>query len=83
MSDERVELSFTAAKKRLVKGRTVHTFRIIGHILMGCDMAKAEVLNKIKLLGAEEAGPNMSKMDHAIAVWDEEGWLFLETKQEL
>ena len=82
MSDDRASLTLTAAKKLLVKGKKVHTFRQIGSILFGCDIEKKDIIVKIRKYGVELSGENMSGVNHGLALKDDTGWLFIETKME-
>jgi hypothetical protein len=58
----------------------VHTFRSAGRMLLGCNMPREDIVTL--LTAADEilqAGPNMCRSKHTIAVIDSHGPLFIET----
>lgn len=82
MSDQnRVHLSTDEAIKMLPKRKSVHIFRQPGNMLVGCDVGFIEVVDLIEKHGAELAGEQAAALGHGIAILDDTGWLFVETKR--
>ena len=80
-------LSAEQAISILPEGDEVHTFRNAGTLLMGCDMLKASLEDKIRKSDyLELTGATAKGMGHGLVVYDEnalqEGFLFVETDSE-
>lgn len=82
MSKEKTVLSFKEAKERLPKGNKVHTFRQSGPMLIGADWPKKNILDAMKKTEIKETGPQAQGMNHGLAIIDDVGILFIETKKE-
>ncbi len=75
-------LTVAQAEKLMQKGKKVHTFQIMGPMMLGCDVDRKELLARFEKFGVELAGPNMTNMHHGLAYFDtKNGWIFVETKK--
>ena len=76
-----VPIPFDQAKKKLPKGNQIHAFRqSVGGILIGADWSRADILKAMKKYAIHETGEKAQKMNNGLAIEDEHGWLFIETK---
>ncbi len=61
----------------------VHVFVNASFAIVGFDMKKAELRALMEKNGVVEAGPAASRLNHSIAVREDDGrYLFIETKKE-
>ena len=80
MDDERQPLTFDEAVAMLADGERVHTFRSAGFAMIGADWPREKLIEAIKQYGAELSGPSASQMRHGMAIIDDVGALFVETR---
>ena len=78
---EEAQLSIKEAEAMLPEGDTVHTIRQAGPCLIGADWTREQVLEIIKKYPPELSGPGATSMGHGIAIIDNVGPLFIETKK--
>lgn len=81
MKDERVVLSKTEAIEMLPDTEKIHTFRQCGPMLLGADWDKENIIETINNHDVEITGEQAQSMGHGIALHDDKGWLFIETKK--
>lgn len=81
MSKENITISFDEAKNRLPEGNKVHTYRQSGFTILGADWDKKEVLKILKKYEIRKTGGMAKSMNHGLAIFDDSGWLFIETKK--
>ncbi len=79
MSEEKAYISFKQAKKYLPKGKEIHTIRSAGIATIGCSWDRKTLLKAMKHHPIEITGENAQAMHHGLAIYDEEGPLFIET----
>jgi hypothetical protein len=79
---ERVYLNAQEAIDMLADGPMIHTFRQAGYMLIGADMKRKKVVEKIKKYKPELSGEVASRMKHGIVLSDDKGVLFIRTKGE-
>lgn len=83
MDDERETLTFEEAVKRLPDGNYVHTYRQAGPILVGADHDRAALLEAMQKADAiDVTGPSAQAMHHGLAIFDDLGALFIETRRK-
>lgn len=81
MSDSIVKLTVEEALSRLPGGKTIHTIRPMGEILFGSDWSRERVEGAIRTSDVvEESGPGATEAGHGLAIEDERGPLFIETR---
>jgi len=77
------KLSYEEAVKLLPKGPRVHSYREAGlGILLGADYERKDLLDAMKQYPLYRSGEVASSMKHGLALKDEQGWLFIETKTQ-
>lgn len=79
--DEKEITSFVLAVAQLPDNDRVHTFRQVGGILLGADYGRPALI--LEMQQAKEihvTGPAAQAMNHGLAIFDDHGWLFIETK---
>lgn len=82
MNDDKVLISLEEAMKRLPDGDIVHTFRQGGHCLIGADHERDRIIEAMRRAPEiEVTGPQAQAMRHGLAICDEHGWLFIQTKK--
>lgn len=81
-TDERKELTYDEALKLLPEGEEIHTFRSVPNMLIGADYQREPLLKKIKECGCELSGKIATATKHGIVLIDDNGPLFIETKDE-
>lgn len=80
MSDERIILTKEQALSMLPFKKDIHIFRNpSGGILMGFDVDRKEIIEKINKHEVEVTGEQAQEMGHGMALCDEHGWMFIET----
>lgn len=78
---DRKSLTLEQAETMLPDKRGIHTFRQAGPVLIGTDWPRADVLELFRSYTPELSGENATRMGHGIAVQDNRGWLFVETRK--
>jgi len=76
------KISLDEAKKMIIKGTQIHTFRDIGEAgIVGSNWKRRKLLNYMKKYDntLQLTGKNMVEMNHKICLFDEYGVLFIET----
>lgn len=83
--EKRVFISYDQAMEMLPEKDRVHTFRQGGIFFLGADIDKKRLLNQMKKFQdtLELTGPLARSMNHKIALRDDRGALFIETKKEV
>lgn len=81
MGDKRVILDKADAIAMLPDGDTVHTFRQGGPCLIGADWDRNDMIKAINKYDVEITGEQARAMNHGMALYDDIGWLFIETKK--
>jgi hypothetical protein len=82
MSDERVVLTAAEAIAMLPDGDMIHTFRQASNgILFGADWKRNDMIKTLNKYEVEVTGEQAQAMNHGMALKDEYGWLFIETKK--
>ena len=81
-TEEIVILSKEEAVSMLPEGDTIHTFRSVGSTLLGADCDRKELIAKFDKYEIELSGPMATQMKHGIAIRDDQGPLFIETKEK-
>ena len=76
----RLKLTADEAISCLPDGEYIHTYIAYG-MLLGADWPREAVLNHLRTLPCEMAGPIMRKMGHGICL-DKQRRLFVETVEE-
>jgi len=68
----------------LIDGEEIHTFRNQNGILIGCDIERESIIERLKANPAkiEIGGETCRKLNHGIVLEDGTGYLFIETDQE-
>lgn len=81
--DKRVSLSYEDAIKMLPEGDTIHTFRNVPGVLIGADWNRESILSIMKEFEKtiKLSGKAATATNHGIALIDEGGLLFIETKK--
>jgi predicted RNase H-like HicB family nuclease len=83
MDDERVYLNTDEAIRMLPDGDMIHTYRQGGGlVLIGADLERERLVEKIKSGKPELAGENATRSGHGLAIVDEYGLLYIETKRQ-
>ena len=78
--EEKSELTEEKAISMISENELIHTFRGNGPAIVGCSHEREWIIELIKKHGAELSGPMASAMNHGVALKDDHGWLFIETK---
>ncbi len=78
--DGRIVLSKEDARKCLVDGERIHTFRGTGFTMIGANWDREDILTTIEEYDVEISGEIAQSMKHGICLKDHHGWLFIETK---
>ena len=78
--DDRCPLTFDEALALLPDADRIHTFRSAGLSMIGADWPLEILIATIRQYGAELAGPSATRMGHGIAIIDNRGPLFVETR---
>jgi len=78
---EKTFITFDRAVGMLPDGEYIHTFRTGGPCLIGADHEREMLLRQLKINRIELTGEVAQSMNHGIAIKDDHGWLFIETKQ--
>ena len=83
MSEDIVMLTFEEAEKMLPDRDVIHTFRQGGIALIGCDWDKQDIIDTIKKFSntVQLSGTTATSMGHGIVLEDDNGYLFIETKE--
>ena len=80
MQDDKQILTKREALKMLPFKREIHIFRNpSGGVLMGFDISRQEIIEKINKHEVEATGEQAQAMGHGMALYDEYGWMFIET----
>lgn len=83
MEDERVYLTADEAIRMLPDGDMIHTYRQGGgFVLIGADWERERLVEKIASGKPEFAGENATRSGHGLAIVDEHGPLYIETKRQ-
>lgn len=82
MSRNRIIVLKKFAIKRLPAGDRIHTFRQSGPMMIGADWARADILKLFEKHVIYETGPKAQGMNHGLAIIDDIGALFIETKPQ-
>ena len=77
---DRTILTKEQAASLLPDKEEIHTFRQAGPALLGADLSRTDVLDKIENYDVELSGPAATKMRHGMVLKDEYGYLFIETE---
>lgn len=78
---DRTTLPFDEAIALIPEGDTIHTIRQFGASTLGADIPRAELMEKLKVAFlVKRAGAKSTRIGHGLALLDERGWLFVETK---
>ncbi len=80
--NERIVLTKEQAINMLPNKEMIHTFRQGGPTLIGADWDKKDLIEAINKYEVELTGEQARSMGHGMALYDEHGWLFIETKKE-
>jgi hypothetical protein len=83
MDDEKVFVPYDEAVKRLPDSPEIHTFRqSIANVLIGADWPRDDILSTLSAHAhaIEETGPMAQHMNHGLAIHDDRGALFIETR---
>ncbi len=77
-------LTIDEAKKAMKPGKQVHTFRSSTNMLVGCDWSRAHLLEILEKHSEtiQRGGEMCSKMGHGLVVFDDQGPLFIETRDK-
>lgn len=79
---DRVFITFDEAVELLLDGEYVHTFRNSAPgVMIGADWERKKLLELMKKSKIEIAGPAAAAMKHGIALFDDQGPLFIATKK--
>jgi hypothetical protein len=78
--DERVPLTYDEAVAMLPAAERIRTFR--GGVMVGADWPRERLLVAIKTWGAELSGAGATGMGHGMALIDDKGALFIETRRQ-
>lgn len=79
--NERKVLTRQEADAMLKEGDRVHTFSGSGGLIIGCEVAREQILKLADGGRVELAGPSAAAMRHGIAYNDGGKWYFAETKE--
>lgn len=82
MTDEKEFITFEEAIELMVDDEYVHTFRNPAGIMLGADHDRSELLEKMKRSKLELAGEMATAMKHGIVLIDDNGPLFIATKEQ-
>lgn len=83
MAGERKPLTTEEAIQMIPEGEFVHTFRQgSSGMLIGADWGRADLIAEIKKWGCELAGDTARLLNHGLALRDDLGCLFIQTKEE-
>jgi len=82
MTAEREYLTVEQAEAMLPDGDDIHTFRNAGSILVGADWRRARILEVLRQYRPELSGPTATSMNHGLCVIDENGPLWIATKEQ-
>ena len=81
MDDKKEFIAFDDAVNLLPDGDMIHTFRTAGPVLIGAHHERDQLINAIrKAPKIEVTGPAAQSMGHGMAICDENGLLFIETR---
>jgi hypothetical protein len=81
MDDKKEFVDVQEAISRLPDGDSIHTFRQGGPLLIGAAWPRADIIEFLEAAAAIEVpGENAQSMGHGLAVHDEHGWLFIQTR---
>jgi hypothetical protein len=82
MSKARQTIPLDDALLLLPEGEYIHSFRNSPFALLGADWDRADLIAAMTAAPEIElTGPSAQSMDHGLAIKDEYGWLFIETKK--
>ena len=78
-------ISFEQAIKMLPDEERIHTFRNKGPVLLGADYDRISLIETMKKFQdkIEISGKNAMELGHGLALIDDKGALFIETKREV
>lgn len=78
------QLTIEEAINLLNDGERVHTFRNAGNMLIGYDVDKSDIVDRINQHSdtLELAGDMARSMKHALVLSDEVGYLFIEVNMD-
>lgn len=78
-------ISFEQAVKMLPDKERIHTFRSAGPCLLGADHDRVGLIETMKRFQdkIELSGKVATEMSHGLALIDDKGPLFIETKKEV
>ncbi len=81
--DGRVFLAYGEAVARLPDGETIHTYtNPAPGLMLGCDVERGNLLKLLlEAKWIEESGPTATAAHHGIAIWRNNGWLFIQTRK--
>lgn len=83
MNDAKEFVSIDDAIKRLPDGDMIHTFRAGPGVLVGADHERDRLIADMrKAPNIEVTGPGAQAMHHGLAIFDEHGVLFIETRTD-
>jgi len=82
MDEDRYFLTSEEAIAMLRDGDYIHTFRNRFGMLVGADIDRDTIVMKIIKFAPELSGETASAMGHKIALHDDIGFLFIETKDK-
>jgi hypothetical protein len=74
------KLTLDEAMALIVEGAYIHSIRQAGFAMIGADWKRKEVVEHIKKHGAELAGKGATRMGHGVAVVDDNGPVFFQTR---
>lgn len=81
MHGERERVTLEDAMGMLPAKDRIHTFRCGSGILVGADWDRADLFEYMDKHGVELSGPQATASNHALALVDEHGALFIETRE--
>lgn len=80
--DDKELITLEEAIKRLPDGNMVHTFRQGGPCLIGADHERDRLIETMRSAPEIEVTcPQAQAMGHGLAICDEHGFLFIETRR--
>lgn len=82
MEEKVSKLSTKEAIKLLPDSETIHTFRNLMGMLLGCDWDKKEIISALEEVSEiQETGEMAQNMGHGLVIEHDGALLFIETKK--